>query len=103
MNHINITKEQAQSLYESKFWEGMIDREIALFQLSNERLCMPWDVFHSAVSKALGREVYSHEFKAENFDSLREELLGNQSPPTQQEILDLIPSSKLIIGDIKEL
>lgn len=49
------------------------------------------------------REVLRHEFMGENFDSLREELLGNQSPPTQQEILDLIPSSKLIIADIKEL
>ncbi len=47
------------------------------------------------------REVYSHEFQAENFDSLREELLGNQSPPTQQEILDLIPPSKLIKANIK--
>ena len=94
-----LTKEQALSLYESKFWEGMIDREIALFQLCAYTLCMPWDVFHSAIEKALGREVYSHEFK--DFESLREELLGNQSPPTQQEILDLIPPSKLIRADIK--
>ena len=94
-----LTKEQALSLYESKFWEGMIDREIALFQLCAYTLCMPWDVFQSAIEKALGREVYSHEFK--DFESLREELLGNQSPPTQQEILDLIPPSKLIRADIK--
>ncbi|MDJ0508956.1 MAG: hypothetical protein QNJ64_06855 [Crocosphaera sp.] len=96
-----LTKEQAKALAESKFWEGMIDREIALFQLSNQRLCMPWNIFQSAVEKALDREVYSHEFQ--NLKSLREELLGNQSPPTQQEILDLIPPSKLIKANIKEL
>lgn len=98
-----LTKEQALSLYESKFWEGMIDREIALFQLSYEQLCMPWDVFHPALERSLGREVLRHEFMAENFESLREELLGNQPPPTQQEILDLIPPSKLIKANIKEL
>ncbi len=103
MSFRQLTKEQAVSLYESKFWEGMIDREIALFQLCAYTLCMPWDVFHSAIEKALGREVHSHEFKDENFDSLREELLGNQPPPTQQEILDLIPPSKIIKANIKEL
>ena len=103
MSFRQLTKEQALSLYESKFWEGMIDREIALFQLCAYTLCMPWDVFHSAIEKALGREVDSHEFKGENFESLREELLGNQPPPTQQEILDLIPPSKLIKANIKEL
>lgn len=84
-----LTKEQARSLAESKFWEKMKNKEIAMFQLSHEQLCMPWNVFHSAVEQALGREVDSHEFQ--NLESLREELLGNQSPPTQQEIWDLIP------------
>ena len=101
MSRLKITKEQAESLAKSKFWEGMIDREIALFQLSCDTLCMPWEIFHSVVEKALGREVYSHEFQ--NLESLREELLGNQAPPTQQKILDLIPPSKLIRADIKEL
>lgn len=99
MSYTQLTKEQALSLYESKFLEGMIERESALFQLCAYTLCMPLDVFHSAIEKALGREVYSHEFK--DFESLREELLGNQSPPTQQEILNLIPPSKLIKANIK--
>ena len=30
MSRIKLTKEQAENLAESKFWEGMIDREIAL-------------------------------------------------------------------------
>ena len=57
-----MTKEQAIALAESNFWEGMSHREIAEFQMMEEKLCMPFTVFHEAVEKTLGRPVFTHEF-----------------------------------------
>ncbi|GMO25248.1 MAG: hypothetical protein Pg6A_12560 [Termitinemataceae bacterium] len=57
-----LTREQAVALYESRFWETMSYEERAKFQILQERLCMPFGVFHGAISKYLGRPVYTHEF-----------------------------------------
>ena len=96
-----IPKEQAVRLSKSEFWLNLNNYPIALFQLSFDTLCMPWDVFHEAVELALDREVYSHEFQ--NLNDLREELLGNKATPTQEEILSLIPSEKLSILNKREI
>jgi hypothetical protein len=37
----------------SKFWEGMTHRQIADFQMCEERLCMPFSIFQEAVEKTL--------------------------------------------------
>ncbi|MEM8779858.1 MAG: hypothetical protein AAGF26_13485 [Cyanobacteria bacterium P01_G01_bin.49] len=100
MNQGILTTEQAVNLSKSEFWSKMDNYEIALFQLSFEQLCMPWEIFHEAVEKTLGREVYNDEFQ--NFNNLREELLGNKSTPTRAEILALIPSEDLFIFNQKE-
>ena len=57
-----MTREQAIELAESKFWESMSFRERATFQLFEEKMCMPFDVFHEAIVKTLGRPVWTHEF-----------------------------------------
>lgn len=57
-----LTEEQAIRLAETKFWETMTDHDIAKFQLFEDRLCMPFGVFHRAIEKALGRPVWTHEF-----------------------------------------
>ncbi len=90
-----ITKQQAIDLVASKFWEGMTHREIAEFQLHTDRLCMPWNVFHEAVEKALSRGVFTHEFASP--DHLRAEIRGDKPAPTFDEILSLIPKDKQII------
>lgn len=100
MNQEILTTEQAVSLSKSEFWLKMDNYEIALFQLSFEQLCMPWNIFHEAVEKALRRKVYSHEFQ--NLNHLREELLENKPTPTRAEILSLIPSENWFIFNRRE-
>ncbi len=91
-----MTKEEAIALAGSGFWEHLTSEEIAKFQLFEEKLCMPFDVFHKSITEALGRPVYTHEFGL-NLDGLKKELLSEADPPTLQEIMDLIPKEKRII------
>jgi hypothetical protein len=91
-----MTKEQAIELYESNFWEDMTYAERAKFQMFEEKLCMPFGVFHEAVEKALGRPVFTHEFGI-NMDGLKKELLGEMDAPTLEDIIDMIPESKRVI------
>jgi hypothetical protein len=58
----DLTKAKALELFESNWWEFASHREIAQFQLHEDRLCRPFDVFHEAVEKTLGRPVFTHEF-----------------------------------------
>jgi hypothetical protein len=51
----SIGKENAIELYHSNWWEGLSYREIAGVQLFTTELCCPFDVFHEAVEKSLGR------------------------------------------------
>lgn len=91
-----ITKEQAIELAESGWWKDMDARDVATVQLFEPLLCMPFDEFHSAVEKALGRPVFTHEFGL-NMDGLRAELMGDKPAPTLQEILELFPADKRVI------
>ena len=93
---MNITSQQAKVLAESGWWEGKSARELAVFQMHTEYLCMPFSVFHEAITKALGRDVYTHEFGLDP-DGLRMELQGERPKPTDEEILALIPPEKLIL------
>lgn len=97
-----LTREQAVAMYEGGWWIGMAARDIAMFQLHERLLCMPFDAFHRAVEKALGRPVYTHEFGLD-MDGLRRELLGDRPAPTFEEILDLLPAEKRVVIDPREL
>jgi hypothetical protein len=92
----NLTRKQAIALAESGWWKDLSARDITAFQLFEERLCMPFDVFHEAVEAALARPVYTHEF-GRAMDSLRDEFLGGRPAPTFEEILSLIPTDKRVI------
>lgn len=91
-----MTREEAITLFESKFWEQMSLEERAKFQLFERKLCMPFDLFHEAVEKTLGRPVFTHEFGL-NWEGLQKELLGESPHPTMEEIINLIPKNKRII------
>jgi hypothetical protein len=91
-----VTKENAVALYESGFWKQMSYKEIAKFQLMEDLLCMPFEVFHEAITKALGRSVYTHEFGL-NRDGLIRELSHGAPAPTLEEVINLIPEEKRII------
>jgi hypothetical protein len=91
-----ITEEQARKLATSRFWESMTLRERATFQLNTDRLCMPFEVFHEALEKTLGRPVYTHEFGLD-VDGLRAELRGERAAPTFDEVLALIPEAQRVL------
>lgn len=91
-----LTEEQAIVFCENKLYEGMTSRQIAEFQLLQDRLCVPFDVFHKAIEDALGRSVFTHEFGL-NYDGLIKELYGEKEPPTLDEIINLIPEEKRIL------
>jgi hypothetical protein len=91
-----MTEAEAITLADSKFWEAMSFRERAMFQMWEDRLCMPFGVFHEAVEKTLGRPVWTHEFGL-NRDGLRAELIGNGVAPTLAEIMEMIPKDKRIV------
>ena len=91
-----MTREQAIKLAESRWWEGMPPKDIATFQLHEERLCMPFDVFHEALEKAIGRPVFTHE-RGLDAEGIKRELLGDRPAPTMEEIIALIPADKRVI------
>lgn len=91
-----LTKEEAIAFIENKCYEGWSYRQIAEFQMEQDRLCVPFGVFHEAIEKTLGRPVYTHEFGL-NREGLRKELYGEKEPPTFEEILKMIPEDKRIL------
>lgn len=93
-----LTREQAIAFGENKLYEGMTFRQIAEFQIEQRKLCVPFDVFHEAMEKTLGRPVYTHEFAF--MDELKKELYGEKEAPTLEEIINLIPAEKRVILSI---
>ena len=92
-----LTKEQAVVLANTGWWTKIPSAEAALFQLFEERLCMPFSEFHAGVEKLLGRGVFTHEFAyCDKPGGLRDEALGKADRPTLQQILDLVPVEKRV-------
>jgi len=91
-----MTKEQAIKLHDSKWWEGLSNKDIVMFQLFEDKLCIPFGIFHKAVTKCLKRKVWAQEFGL-NVDGLKKEFLGDRKAPTSKEIMELIPKDKRII------
>ena len=96
-----MTEQEAIALHDSGFWEYLSHEERARFQIAEERLCMPFGVFHESVEKTLGRPVWTHEFGL-NPEGLKREILDGAEPPTWREIMDLIPEEKRIVLDLGE-
>ena len=94
-----LTKEQAIKFYKSGVWKEMSLRQRAEFQILQDLVCMPFDIFHEAVEKTLNRPVYTHEFGL-NRDGLIGELFEGKEPPTLQEIIEMIPAEKRIIVSV---
>ena len=90
-----LTKEQATAFAENKCYECMTYRQIAEFQMEQDKLCMPFSVFQEAMEKTLGRPVFIHEFSFR--EKLRKELYGEKEPPTFEEVCALIPKEKLVL------
>lgn len=91
-----LTQEQAIKFAEQELWEPMSIEQRARFQMAQERLCMPFGVFHEAVEKTLGRPVFTHEFGL-NRAGIQAELDGTGPAPTMEEIIGMIPAEKRLI------
>ena len=91
-----MTKAEALTLFDARWWESASDREIAGFQLYESKLCCPFSRFHEAVEKTLGRPVYTHEFGL-GMDQLKAEFEGRATPATLEQIINLIPAEKRIV------
>lgn len=57
-----MSREEALAWIEKRWWEGLDARTIALAQLRQPRLCMPFHDFQKAVEEAAGCPVWTHEF-----------------------------------------
>jgi hypothetical protein len=90
-----VTQEDAIKLAGTGWWETLTPRQVAEFQLNEERLCMPFGEFHRCVEEALGRPVWTHEFAQPKM--LIAELMGERKPPTLADIIELIPAEKRIV------
>jgi hypothetical protein len=95
----SIGRDRAIKLAKSQWWVDESPESIARFQLFTDELCMPFDVFHESIEKALGGPVFTHEFGM-NSDGLRGELLKQSPAPTFDEIINLIPSEKRVLIQI---
>jgi hypothetical protein len=72
-------EDYAKDIYESELWKEWDSKEIVKIQLFQDRLCVPFDVFHKAVEEVFGRPVWTHEFAFA--EKLRREYLGEREPP----------------------
>ena len=91
-----LTKEEAIKIYESGIWKDWSDEDLVAFQLFQEKLCVPFDIFHKAIEKVLGRPVFTHEFGL-NYDGLVAEYPGRAPKPSLEDIVNLIPEEKRIV------
>lgn len=90
-----LTRDQAIAFAESGAWKDMPMRERAVFQLNQDKLCMPFSAFHEAVEKATGRPVFTHEFA--DTARLLAEIAGDAVAPTFEQIIYMIPAEKRVV------
>lgn len=91
-----LTEKQAIEFAKSEAWKDWTSSQIVLFQLFQKKLCMPFDIYHAAVEKELGRSVQVVEFGF-NDKGLKAEFLGLGNPPTMEDVLAFFPKDKLVI------
>jgi hypothetical protein len=72
---IQLTQEQVITFAKNEYWKVWDPPTRALFQVCQDRLCMPFDVFYSAVEETLGRPVLVRELGLLDRASLRAELM----------------------------
>jgi len=94
-----LTTEQAIAYHDSGAWKKLTAYQRASWQLGQDCLCMPFDVFHKAMKDALGRPVWTHEFGL-NREGLKAELENRAPRPTFDDVMNLIPTEKLIILEV---
>lgn len=89
----SIGRQNAAALYASQWWHARDYRKRARFQAFVKELTMPFDVFIAAVDCTLLRPVRLAELVFD-MESLCRELIGEQPPPTFEDIVNLLPADK---------
>lgn len=89
-----MSKDEAIAFAESRIWQKWTKAQLAVFQLYQQKLCIPIHVFHDAIEETLGRPVWTHEFA---FPELLKAELRTKKAPSFEEIVSLIPKEKLLI------
>jgi hypothetical protein len=97
-----LTKQQAIAFYESGQWKDLTHEEIVRLQLFQDKLCVPFSLFHEAVETVLKRPVQSIEFGSIGAAGLRREYLGEKPPPTFEEIIEPF-KDKIIFVNTEDL
>lgn len=87
-----MTDEQGSAFQDSKRWETMSHRDQATLQLLQQRLWMPFKVFHNAVEKTLGRALPATDLGL-NRSRLIEELLEGRTAPALHHLLPEITNN----------
>ena len=59
---IQLNRKEAIKIYDNEYCLNMSNREIFVFQISQDKLCIPFEVFQKSAQIALGRPVFTHEF-----------------------------------------
>lgn len=89
-----LTREQAIAFSESRAWQKLDAKARALFQMEQDRLCMPFEEFKKAVEETLDRQVFTHEL---NKAGLLAELQGKALAPSLADILAMLPADKTVV------
>jgi hypothetical protein len=56
-----FNEQEAIDFYESGGWKNWDIKDVALFQLYQPKLCVPFTLYHEAIEALLDRSVYTHE------------------------------------------
>lgn len=80
-----LTPEQAVEFYEKGDWKNWTLKEIALFQLHQQFLCVPFGTFHEAIEVLLERSVWTHEMADPK--ALIDEYEGRVEKPTINDVV----------------
>lgn len=96
-----LTREQAIKFAASQAYAKMSYRQVAEFQISQDCLCMPFNVFHEAVKKTLKRSVYMSEFGSKGVVGIKAELFNGAKPPSLEQIINTIPEEKRLVVFVK--
>lgn len=93
-----LTREEAIELHDSGKWVEWPDDAIAVYQLTQQYLAIPWGRFHEAVEAAIGRPVWTHEFV--DSEHLLSEYIGVTPQRSMADIMQLMQD---LAGPDKEI
>lgn len=83
-----LTEDECVAFGTGGEWQNWSDDQIGAFQLFQDRLCVPIDVFHRCIEVTLGRPVFNIEFC--DIQRLRDEYLGKRPEGTFADVLRMV-------------